>query len=399
MTGPFAFDGYDVLAPLDAAGRRWRAVAVSDGRAVMLRRWIGAGQRLAEARRQAPLWGSLPGEGVVAVVDVRADGADLVVVSEGGGEPLDLRLARQPTLSAGQVVTLVAGVAEALAVAHRRGLVHGRLTSSSVLLGDDGRPRLTDCVFGGDAEPAADVAALVAIAAGCLAADAPAALVSALESATDASGLVAEVLSAARAEPLVASPTTLPIAVATTPQVREPRVRAALVVGAVVAAIAVLLGVSWSRQDPAAGAPSRSTSVAPTMSHPTSRTRSLDLVVVALERQRIHALAHVDIAALGRVEARGTALWRRDAQVVSRLVAAHARLRGLHVDVKAITEQSSTRRLAVVRVIDALSSYDVVDAGGVVLDHHPARSARAVELVLVQHDGRWRIRTVSQRAP
>ena len=393
VVGPFAVAGYDVLAPLDDAGRRWRAICLADGRPVVLRRWIGAGDRLAEARRQAALWSSVGGAAVVAVRDVLCAGADLVVVSEAGGDPLDVLLARRGALTAGQVVTLVVGLATSLANAHSRGLAHGRVGTSSVVVDADGRPLLTDFVFGGDVDPSADVVALIAMAQNFMDGATPPALVRALESTLDARDLAEQVLAALPAEPLLSSrPWVSP-----TPVVpRRPTntgLRAALVVTAAVAVLATLIGVWWGRQEPAAGAPLPRTTPSPAA---TSPTQSLEVVVIGLERQRVRALAHADVEALDVVEVRNTALWRRDTRTVTQLLAAHLHLRGLRVDVRRVTVLSTRARRAVVRVVDALSSYDVVDARGAIVDHRRSRRARTVDLVLVQENGTWKIRSVSR---
>ena len=395
VVGPFALDGYDILAPLGAGGRRWRAICLDDGRPLVLRRWIGAGHRLADVRRQAALWSSAAGDGVVAVRDVVCAGADLVVVSEMGGEPLDLVLARRRALPAGQLVTLVVGLATTLTQVHERGLAHGRLDSSSVVLGDDGRLRLTDYVFG-DADPSSDVAALVAMALGFVDSTTPAVLTAALESAVDARGLAESVLSSLPAESLLSGHSVAVPTPAAPGSSAGVRMRAAAVFTVAVAVVATVIGVWWGRQDPAVGAqlPAR---VSPTPM-PSAPTRSLGAVVEALERQRVHALAHADATELAEVEVAHTALWRRDSRTVLRLTNSHLHLQKLRVDVRRIDVLSTSPRRAVVRVIDAMSSYDVVDANGDVVDHQPARPPLRTMLVLAHERGRWKILAVSRRS-
>jgi hypothetical protein len=356
---------------------------------------MGAGSRLADVRRQAALWSSAAGDGVVAVRDVVCAGADLVVVSDVGGEPLDVVLARRRALTAGQLVTLVVGLATTLAQAHDRGLAHGRLDASSVVLGDDGRLRLTDYIFG-HADPSSDVAALVAMASGFVDSAAPAALTAALESAVDARGLAESVLSSLPAESLLSGRSVAVPAPAAPGSSAGVRMRAAVVFTAAVAVVATVIGVWWGRQDPAAGAqlPAR-VSPTPTSSAP---TQSLGAVVEALERQRVHALAHADAAELAEVEVTHTGLWRRDSRTVLRLTNSHLHLQKLRVDVRRTDVVSASRRRAVVRVVDAMSSYNLVDANGGVVDHQPARPPRRVVLVLVREQDRWKIRSVSRRS-
>src|SRR5690606_41484281 len=64
------------------------------------------------------------------------------------------------TGTAASIAGLVAAVASTLGDLHELGIVHGRVDTTHVLIGDDGRPRL--CGFAGDegATPADDVAAL-----------------------------------------------------------------------------------------------------------------------------------------------------------------------------------------------------------------------------------------------
>jgi hypothetical protein len=389
--GPFAVDGYDVLAPLDASGRRWRARCLVDGRPVLLRRCRRQGERLADVRRQAALWSSFGGDAVVPVRDVLGDDADLVVVSETCGDPLDLVLSRRGPLTPGQIVTLVVGLAAPLAEAHRRGLAHGRLDASSVVVGDDGRPRLTDYAFGGAAAPAADVAALVAMVGDSIDSTTPVALVRALESADDASGLAESVLSTAPAESLLSPSAAAAPTSAAKSSAAGVRVRAAVVVTTAVAVLAAVLGLWWGRQEPAAGAPAPSVSPSPV---PSPSTLSLRDVVAQLDRQRMHALAHADIGALAAVEATGTAMWRRDSRTVARLTRAHLRLHGLRVHVRAVTVLSVGDRRVLVRLVDALSSYAVVDARGVVRARHAARRPRATDLVLHRDHDHWLLQNV-----
>lgn len=382
MVGPFELPGYDVLAPLDATGRSWRAVCLEDGRRVVLRRWTGGAARVAEVRRRAALWGSVAGDGVVAVRDVVVLGDDLVVVSDlarGGG--LDTVVGRRGGLTPGQVVTAVAPVARTLAAAHARGLVHGRIALSNVVLDEDGRPMLTDWLLAGNGEAAADVAALVAMALGCLLDDAPADLSAALRSASDAHSLADALLSTVSAEPLLAA--------STTPSVERPpddqpvAARHGLMGAAAVAAaaIALVLGVGslWGSGDSSAAGttlpPRVTTSVMPTPT-PTSTVSDWTSIVLALERRRMHALDRADRRILATCEQRGTRLWRHDVRLLT-----HARLHHIPVRVRSVRVQSVRVGLAVLRVADAFSSY------------------RVVTLRLRRIDGAWLIAGVSRRSP
>jgi eukaryotic-like serine/threonine-protein kinase len=59
-------------------------------------------------------------------------------------DSLSDRLAREKTLAEAETVTVAAGVAEALAFAHAKDIVHRDIKPDNVLLGPDGRPVLTD---------------------------------------------------------------------------------------------------------------------------------------------------------------------------------------------------------------------------------------------------------------
>jgi hypothetical protein len=380
-------------------------VCHADGRPVVLRCWAGAAARIAEVRRRAALWGSTAGDGAVAVRDVAVLGDDLVLVSDlatGGG--LDALVARRGGLTPGQVVTLVVPVAQTLAAAHDRGLVHGRISPRNVVLDHVGRPMLTDWLLAGDREPAADVTALVAMALGWLADDAPETVLTALRSAVDARILADELASAVPAEPLLASPMTVagdvlsgdPVTVA-----RRGVVGVVIVVGISVA-VAVGGGVLWGRGNSAAGGatlpPPISLSATPTPS-PTGMAPDWASVLRALERRRMNALAVGDRRLLAASELRGTTLWRHDARAVSWLTATGARLRGVRVHIMSVTVRSVQPGRVVVRVVDALSSYEVVDRRGALLVHHPARGPRAVFVLLTGRRGQWLLADVSRRSP
>src|SRR5690606_5016031 len=82
---------------------------------------------------------------------------ELVLVLEHieGGTLGQLLLVRG-TLDPGEVVTLGATVASALAAAHERGLVHGDLSPDTILLSADGTPMVSGLAFGRLAAPSDD---------------------------------------------------------------------------------------------------------------------------------------------------------------------------------------------------------------------------------------------------
>ncbi len=82
---------------------------------------------------------------IVRVIEVVQDGDGLALVMQHapGGSLRDL-LAERGRLTPGQVVAVAAPVADALASAHRRGVLHGDVTPANVLFTSDGEPLLTD---------------------------------------------------------------------------------------------------------------------------------------------------------------------------------------------------------------------------------------------------------------
>lgn len=365
-----------------------------------LRRWVGAVARLAEVRRRAALWGSIAGDGVVAVRDVVQLGDDLVVVTDlvvGGG--LDSLVARRGGLTPGQVVTLVVPLAQTLAVAHGRGLVHGRISSSNIVLDRDGRPLLTDWLLAGEGQPAADVTALSALARKCLTGSAPEGVLSALRSAVEARTLSDELSAVVAAEPLLVPPTVMDV-----PLRAHSRVRATSKLFAVAAAavlVAIGTGVRWGHHDGAAAGATLTPSPVTTPATPTPMPHvKVDWleVVRPLEHQRVGAFRDLEVRSLEKAELPGTSLWRRDRRVMARLRAAHVHPRGLHVHVTSAWLQSRSTGSVLLRVVDSLSSYELVDSRGTVRARYPARVAHPIRVVLRRGEGRWLIAGVSRRS-
>jgi hypothetical protein len=79
---------------------------------------------------------------VRAVVDT--DGTTVLVLDYAAGGSLAMLLRTRGRLRAGEVVTVLAPVAAAVAHAHGEGLVHGAVTPANVLFRADGRPLLAD---------------------------------------------------------------------------------------------------------------------------------------------------------------------------------------------------------------------------------------------------------------
>src|SRR5438067_8827843 len=371
---PLDVPGYDVLAPLGGAGRTWKAIATSDGARVVLRRVYGGEQVQRRIRREAALWGSVSSAHLVAVRDVFAIEPDVtVVVSDyvpGGG--LDMLLSRRGSLEDGEVVTLLVPLAQTLAAAHRRGLVHGRMSIGNVVFTEDGRPMLSDAALvSGDANgSAADVAALVALGHAALGDRRTSPVQTALASqVADAAELAAVVSDTASARPIAIRGTRAPTNEPRVEPVRSGR-RRPLVVVAFCLAAALVGGVAWGHRNdasagrlPAAVRATPSVSAAPTASAAATHALAASAtpqrwqdVVQRLERARVREYT----AALRRAGLRpvGLRIHLQSAQVLSAA--------GDHV---------------VVHVVDGWARYELVDDKGRVVAHRAARHG-TVKLLL-----------------
>ncbi|WP_020573294.1 serine/threonine protein kinase [Actinopolymorpha alba] len=148
MRGEFRLRGYDVgtLLSGSATGEVWLARVQGSGEQVALKRLrLRSVQAREDARRLASVLGVLDHPHVLRVREALPYGDELVLVldhAEGGS--LDHLLNARGGLDPGEVVTAVAPIAEALAAAHERGLVHGDVTPEAILFTADGRPLLTD---------------------------------------------------------------------------------------------------------------------------------------------------------------------------------------------------------------------------------------------------------------
>ncbi len=142
VTGEPVLSGYDDLTLLGfgSAGEVWRATHRRTGDLVAVRRLVGVDRDvLAAVRAASTVVRGLASEHLVRVrTTVRSNGEDLLVLDHAAGGPVPTDRVLLP----GEVVTVVAPVAEALGQAHAAGLVHGRLEVGSLLLDDQGRPLL-----------------------------------------------------------------------------------------------------------------------------------------------------------------------------------------------------------------------------------------------------------------
>lgn len=149
MSEVWSLPGYDVQALLGfgATGEVWRARELATGETVALKRLRpGADPAAVDAlRREASLLRSLDTPYVVRLREVVGSGADAVLVLDhAAGGSLATLLARRGCLEPGEVVTVAGPLAQALAAAHGRGLVHGDVSPANVLFTAEGMPLLSD---------------------------------------------------------------------------------------------------------------------------------------------------------------------------------------------------------------------------------------------------------------
>ncbi|MGQ0522002.1 MAG: serine/threonine-protein kinase [Actinomycetota bacterium] len=150
MKGPSpGLPGYVVEAALGrgAMGSVHRARRAGwAGRVVALKRVPRGGPGLAAAlRSEAEALAALDHPHIVRILDLVPDGDGVAIAMQyAPGGSLEALLRRRGWLSAGEVVAVAAPLADALASAHRRGLVHCDVKPANVLFTSDGEPLLCD---------------------------------------------------------------------------------------------------------------------------------------------------------------------------------------------------------------------------------------------------------------
>lgn len=125
-----------------ALGEVWRA-RDAHGQPVVLRR-VGRVEAadLREVRRLATVVRALPTPHLVRLRRCLGDEDDRMLLLDPAASSLTDLLAARGRLRSGEVVTVVAPLAEALGHAHAHGLAHGRVGLGSVLFTADGMPLL-----------------------------------------------------------------------------------------------------------------------------------------------------------------------------------------------------------------------------------------------------------------
>ncbi|MCI0341473.1 MAG: serine/threonine-protein kinase [Planctomycetales bacterium] len=143
---------YRVLSELGRGGFAtvFRARDSRDGREVALKVLrTGEGgpgpDDLRRFRREIEAARALEHSGIARVIDASPGESDppWVAMELIEGEPLSARIAREP-LPWRQAVTIARDVADALAAAHARGILHRDVKPSNILLDRDGRPHVVD---------------------------------------------------------------------------------------------------------------------------------------------------------------------------------------------------------------------------------------------------------------
>jgi tRNA A-37 threonylcarbamoyl transferase component Bud32 len=145
-----AFPGYEILGVLGRGGMGvvYKARHTALNRTVALKmilsgQWAGD----TEVRRfkaEAEAAAALDHPGIVPVFEVgQHDGRHFLAMAFVDGPSLHARLQSGP-LPEREAAHLVRQVADAVAAAHDRGIIHRDLKPHNILLGSDGRPRVTD---------------------------------------------------------------------------------------------------------------------------------------------------------------------------------------------------------------------------------------------------------------
>jgi hypothetical protein len=245
-------------------------------------------------------------------------------------------VSRLGRLTSGQVVTAVAPIAQALADAHGRGLVHGRLTAAEVHLTAEGKPVLDGFGLNGFGTPEDDVRALAHLGLDLLLPQSSGPVREALLAAEmgDARDLAAALLTACVAEPLRAAPDVARVVPTRRPR-RWPTALAALLAAALTGAhlLRAHQPVSWAA------------------------------VLEGLDAQRAEAFARGDAALLEGVYVPGSTARAEDAARLRALRARHQTAHGLRHQLS-VVEVAADRDSVALEVIASLVTYEITEPDG-----------------------------------
>ncbi|HZW33164.1 MAG TPA: serine/threonine-protein kinase, partial [Isosphaeraceae bacterium] len=141
-------DRFDVLGRIGsgAMGQIFKAFERQGGRLVIVSVTAATGLgtvALARWRKLKEILGRLRHPAIVPILEVDTSEEMVRIVTPlVEGRTLEERLRLSGRMDPREAAALVAELAEALQLAHQQGLIHGDVTPSNILLGDDGHPRL-----------------------------------------------------------------------------------------------------------------------------------------------------------------------------------------------------------------------------------------------------------------
>ncbi|MGI8870856.1 MAG: serine/threonine-protein kinase, partial [Mycobacteriales bacterium] len=138
------------LIGFGASGEVWRGVEIATGEVVALKRLREVSEPARDRlRREAAVMAELDHPHLLrlraAVRDTTDDATvETLVVDYAARGSLAALLRVRPRLTPGEVVTIIAPIAAALAYVHDEGLVHGDVAPANILFTSEGRPMLAD---------------------------------------------------------------------------------------------------------------------------------------------------------------------------------------------------------------------------------------------------------------
>ena len=143
--GPYELE---VQLGAGATGTVWRARRRGAIEQVVALKRLPGGARAADLdrlRREASALAELDHPHIVRVLElVEDDGGLAIAMQYAPGGSLEALLAARGALTAGELVAVAAPVADALASAHRRGVLHRDVKPANILFTSDGEPLLAD---------------------------------------------------------------------------------------------------------------------------------------------------------------------------------------------------------------------------------------------------------------
>ncbi len=430
---------------VSATGETWRAREVATGDTVVAKvLWLDrAAMAPDQISRAVARLTDVRHPHLVRLRDVQTVPTGVVLIRDhaSGGSLADA-LAVHSGLTPGEVVTLGVALAAALTALHDAGLVHGAVTSGNVLFDAAGRPMLADygvaalvgaaenTTVADEATAAYDVQALASLLVGALPPDAAAQLTAVLDTGGEravAADLARWVRSAGPPAPVrlareapVEPPRQRPVvepprqslvepprhAPGTRPPSRRTRWPSPVpLVGLPLALVAaVVVGRVWAAADrPAGPAPLQPARTAPPTTAlgttgPPTASAAIDwsAVLATLDQRRDAAMVNLDAAALADVYAAGSGPLAVDTASIRQLAAEGARAEGLRLEIRSVQLVRRTATGVTLRVVDRLPAYEIVDAGGRVLERRPGRGPVTWLVDLVPAGDGWRIAAVAR---